>query len=377
MKRTIFYIYLFLLVACVDRSYAQRLQPGFDAKEYANALFIAFGKYDSMMKLQPSPLPSHYTMVYNSKVTGLDNRWNLWLQDSAKQAVINIRGTVASNASWLANIYAAMVPAKGSLKLNDSTTFQYQLAVNDGAAVHIGWLISLGYLAADIEQKIKEQYANGVKDFIIMGHSQGGAIAFLLRSYLYYRTKEGALPGDIIYKTYCSAAPKPGNLHYAYDFEAINGPDWAFTVVNAADWVPETPISIQQLSDFNTLNPFTNISRSLSRQRYIVRLYANIIYSKLSRSTRKATRKYEKYLGKKIGKRVKQVLPQLQTPLFVHSMDYMPAGTPVVLMPDDAYFKQFPNNPDNRLGIWIHHTFRAYYYLVQHRYLTGNASADK
>ncbi len=132
-------------------------------------------------------------------------------------------------------------------------------------------------MANDIERNIKEQYANGIKDFIIAGHSQGAAVAFLLRSHLFYRTKEGALPKDIVYKTYCSAAPKPGNLYYAYDYDFINSGNWAFTVVNAADWVPETPFSIQQVTDFNALNPFSNIKKVLKKQKLLVRLYAGFI----------------------------------------------------------------------------------------------------
>jgi len=240
---------------------AQTLQPGFEAREYLNLLAITFGKYDSMAK--KNGVSAQYKWAYRSQVTGLDNRWFLWLSNDNKQGVISIRGTVGTMASWLANVYSVMQPATGSIQLNDSITFHYQLAENPNAAVHTGWLISLGYLANDIERKIKEQYDKGIKDFLIVGHSQGGGIAYLLRSYLYYRTKEGALPADITYKTYCSAAPKPGNLYYAYDYDFINRNGWAFNIVNAADWVPETPISIQQLRDLNQLNPFTDIKNSL------------------------------------------------------------------------------------------------------------------
>jgi hypothetical protein len=172
-----------------------------------------------------------------------------------------------------------------------------------------------------------------------------------------------------VYKTYCSAAPKPGNLYYAYDYDFINRGGWAFTVVNAADWVPETPISIQQLQDLNTLNPFTNIKSSLRQQKYAIRMYAGIVYNQLNKTTRKAQRRYEKYLGKMVGKQVRKQLPQLQHGAFANTMNYMRAGTPVVLMPDEAYYQQFPNNPKQRAGIWNHHTFEAYVQLTQKDYL--------
>lgn len=64
-----------------------------------------------------------------------------------------------------------MHPAHGTLKISDSLTFSYRLAELPNAAVHTGWLIALGTMANDIEQNIKEQYAKGVKEFIIAGHS--------------------------------------------------------------------------------------------------------------------------------------------------------------------------------------------------------------
>jgi hypothetical protein len=74
--------------------------------------------------------------------------------------------------------------------------------------VHVGWLLALAYLAPTITQKIDEYSKQGIKDFIIMGHSQGAAISFLTTSYLYYLQKDGKIPADIRFKTYCSAAPK-------------------------------------------------------------------------------------------------------------------------------------------------------------------------
>ncbi len=94
-----------------------------------------------------------------------------------------------------------------------------------------------------------------------MGHSQGGAIAYLLTAHFYNLQQQGKLPADIRFKTYCSAAPKPGNLYFAYDYETTTRGGWACNVVNAADWVPETPFSVQTVSDFNTTNPFVNAKK--------------------------------------------------------------------------------------------------------------------
>ncbi len=63
-----------------------------------------------------------------------------------------------------------MIPAKGTLQLNDSTHWEYRLAGNDSTAyVHAGWTIALGFMAPDIVKHVKELYAQGVKEFLIAG----------------------------------------------------------------------------------------------------------------------------------------------------------------------------------------------------------------
>ena len=145
-------------------------------------------------------------------------------------------------------------------------------------------------------------YITGDRDFIIMGHSQGGAIAYLLTAYLYNLQKLGSLPADIRLKTYCSAGPKPGNLYFAYEYEALTQMGWAYNVVNSADWVPETPFSIQTLDDFNTTNPFTDAKGALGEQGFFKGFVLKSMYNKMDRKTKKAMKYYCKNLGKRLGK---------------------------------------------------------------------------
>jgi hypothetical protein len=343
---------------------AQSLQPGFDAGEYREALTIAFNHGEGTRSYSTPPVEG-YTRAFRSPVVGLDNRWDMWVRNDGQLAVVSIRGTVASTASWVANFYSAMLPATGNLQLNDSTTFAYQLASSKEAAVHTGWLISLAHLAPGIEEQLKTQYGKGVRQFLLVGHSQGGAITFLLRSYLHYRMQTGELPNDIILKTYCSAAPKPGNTAYVYDFDFITRGGWAYTVVNAADWVPESPISIQQLNDMNQLNPFSNVSSTLGTQSFFVRLYAKNMFNKLRKSTANAQDRYEKYLGRRVYKLARKTLPQLREPRYAPSMNYMRAGTPILLMPDSAYQQRFAASEKNKNNVWYHHSYHAYASLLK------------
>lgn len=356
-----------LISACYASSAQSVLKPGFETKEYGDLLSIAFHNSSIPDSIARKTTKDPYKLLYKSPESGFKNRWTFFLRND-NVGVINIRGTVNNNTSWLANFYAPMIPATGELQLNDSTVFKYQLSSLPNAAVHAGWTISLGHLAPDIIAHIRQLYdSSHCREFLVTGHSQGGAIAFLLRSYLHYEQLKGNIPADIRFKTYCSAAPKPGNLYYAYDFENINKGGWAFTVVNAADWVPESPFTIQTITDFNPANPFTDVKKTLRKQKFMIRLAGNIVYSKLERKPRKAQRKFEKYLGHKLYRMaIRKTLTQLKEPAYLHTGNYMRAGTPVILMPDEAYRAQFPETGPAKT--FINHMYAAYAWLLKNNY---------
>lgn len=141
-------------------------------------------------------------------------------------------------------------------------------SANPETAMHTGWLICTAYLSRDILPRIDSLYKTVVKDFIITGHSQGGAISYLLTAYFINLREQKVLPTDLRIKTYCSAAPKPGNLYFAYDYEARTQSGWAFNVVNTADWVPESPFSVQTTGDYYTLNPFSGIRPKIKKMEF-------------------------------------------------------------------------------------------------------------
>ena len=362
MNRLISFIFSMITITVHAQN---KLQPGFNGKEYAELLSLSFYSSSIVDSVERTRTKDPYHLEYRSDEVGLLNRWSLFLRND-NVGVINIRGTVQRLASWLENFYAAMIPATGSLQLNDSITFNYQLSADSKAMVHVGWTIGLGHLAPEIETKINEYYRqNHVKDYLLFGHSQGGAIMFLLRSFLEYEKQKGKIPSDIIFKTYCSAAPKPGNLYYAYDFDFITRNGWAFTVVNTADWVPETPFSIQTLNDFNPTNPFIHVKEIIKKERFLVRLAVKKVYKKLDKATEKGQEKFEKALGKPIYKQVKRFLTQLKQPIYTRGNNYMRAGSPVILLPDDEYRKEFPESDTN---FFTHHQFKPYYMLVRKYY---------
>lgn len=359
-------IVLTILISVCQASSQQVLQPGFDAREYAELLSLTYFGSSIPDSAKRSQTTDRYKLLYRSPEIGLLNRWSLYLRDD-NVASIDLRGTVNQPASWLANFYAAMIPATGSLQISDSSRFDYQFATDPRAMIHVGWTLAIAHLATDIREKILKYHSeNQVNEFLVAGHSQGGALATLLRSWLEYEKIKGRLPASLRFKTYCSAAPKVGNMYYAYDFDFINRNGWAFTVVNAADWVPETPISVQTLSDFNPTNPLVHTKAVLKKQKLLIRLAGGVIYDKLERKPRKAQQKLLKLLGRLIYKKgVRKVLPGFPPPTYASGSNYMRAGTAIILMPDKEYYEQFP---ESNSKFFTHHGFKAYSYLLKKWY---------
>jgi len=341
-------------------AWAQPLKPGFDKEEYAEMIRIAADHYPQTTGHIPKP--SQYRRLYLSKEVGLDNRWSLWMK-GRDVALISLRGTTVKAASWLENFYAALTPATGSYTLPDGTPFRYALASNPRAEVHMGWLLGLGCMSGDILQKLDSCYRQGIRHVVVTGHSQGGALAYLLTAHLRGLQRAGSFPRDVVIKTYCSAGPKPGNIYFAYDYEADVQMGWGYNVVNAADWVPQTPMSVQTLGDFTKTNPFTGLAGNIRKQKFPTNLAMSYAYNRIRKPPQKAVRRYQNYLGYYAGRAVKKELPGYGAPAFGTGSDYVRVGPTIVLNPTPEYYTQFPDN-DSLNKVFVHHFFEPYLYLL-------------
>ena len=356
LSLSVIFVLSFFNIVCAQ----SLLKPGFDKEEYFELLKVSASQGDSVLK-DDRIAPKKFKMVYRSPEMGFANRWDLWVSDDTL-ACISIRGTTNDPVSWLDNFYAAMVPAKDTLRISNDFVFDYNLSDHPDAAVHTGWLISTAFLSRDILPKIDSLYKAGYKDFYIMGHSQGGVIATLLTAYVLKLKEAEKIPRDITIKSYCSAAPKAGNLFFAYDYENMTKGGWSLTVINATDWVPQTPFSIQAVTDFNKLNPFTDVKGSLRIQPLFKRIVLNHAYSKMDNATQDANDTFRKYLGTSLEALVKKTLPEFVSPVYANTSDYVRTGQQIVLYPDSAYFEMFPQVDSS---IWINHSFKAYVYLTK------------
>lgn len=97
--------------------------------------------------------------------------------------VINYRGSTANMFSWVENCYSAMIPAKGTIKVNDSL-HKYAFSVDQKSDVNAGYALTIVILSDKILEQIRNLNQKGIYDIIITGHSQGGALATMTRGYL-------------------------------------------------------------------------------------------------------------------------------------------------------------------------------------------------
>lgn len=353
--------------AFVSQLFGQNLSPGFDKAEYIETLKINYKAHiplDNWKEATVVPEPQDFTFQYRSPVVAFDNIWDLWVHKEKPLALIAVQGSIQTEASFLANLYAAMIPAKGELQLDDDFLFKYNLADHPNAAVQVGWFVAMAYLSKTVTQKIDSCYNTGIKEFILTGHSQGGGITYMLTAHLNNLKREGKLPADIVFKTYCSAGPKPGNLFFAYDYEKNTAGGWAYNVVNTADWVPDVPFSVQTVDDFTAVNPFHSAKTIIKKQKFPLNIALKRVYKKLSKPSKKAQKNYEKYLGKMVSKAVEKQIPNFQTPAYFASNYYVRTGNYIVLFADDDYFELYPNDPETD-NIWQHHLPQQYLYLVE------------
>lgn len=340
----------------------QNLQKGFSKTEYTELMYISAHQLDTPWVNPTYPLPKNYQLSYRSEVCGLDNRWDLFTSVNLP-AVISIRGTTKNGISWLENFYAAMTAATGRIKISNQYTFDYCMAENPRAAIHTGWLIATACLSRTIIPKIDSLFRAGQTQFYIVGHSQGGAIAYLLTAQLHYMQKQGKIPAQIRFKTYCSAAPKPGNLYFAYDYETYTQNGWAYNVVNADDWVPESPVAIQSNTDFNEINPFSDVKNSIRKQKLGIQIAMKAVYKNLVRPVSKARNKNIRYLGKKTAILIRKNLPEYVEPVYVQTSNYTRAGNYITLKGNAEYYTLFPNRKEK---VFMHHMWDAYLYLIAH-----------
>lgn len=353
---------LVLLLCTSSLSYAQTLKPIADSSEIYNSLQLATDiqktyPTDSLYKL------TNYKNIYRSPEMGLTNMWGLYYNDQTAVYEVVIRGSVNKGVSWLANYYAAMIPSSGEIQLDNNHKVVYNLSADKRATVHAGWTIASLFLMQDIQPKLDSLISQGHKDFIISGHSQGAAIAYMITANLLNQQLNNTLSKNIQFKTYAIAPPKPGNLYFSYQYEKL-AKTWSYAVINTQDWVPELPPTTQTFNDFNEISPLAEheVKQALNKIPWPKRIFAKSIFKSIKKPTEKSVKKNNKYLGAFVFKFIQKQLPELHEPRYSKNSNYARCSNPIILdgLQNKKYQDQF-HKPEN---IMTHHLPPAYLYLL-------------
>ncbi len=301
---------------------------------------------------------SEYKLLYESKPTKMDNIWQLWQKEN-DAVVINLRGTTSKSISWFENFYAAMIPAEGEMLLPDSQEVKYKFAENPNATIHTGWAIGVETMLPDILKHIKEVNKKGIYNVYITGFSQGGALVHLLRAALEYIPEE-QLSSKNKFKVYSFAGPKPGNRFFAYDYASytsIKNP--SYSIINAEDWVPQVPFTIQSPDNMSEANPFIALENNDYKMSLFKRIFIKRIYYSMKKPVKKSQKRFKKVLGSDIEKKIKNTIGNFETPNNTDDFSYSPVGIQVILHPWKA------KTNDKMLSIFWQHLPAHYYYLIK------------
>lgn len=359
-------LFLFVITGCGEKkNTSSELKPGYDKAELTMLLPVMERTYDSSdIGGFKTPEPTKVKRVFRSKVSPLMNRFDVWMTDD-KKAILSIRGSIVDTAalSFTAAFYVPMVPGIGKIKMSDSKTFNYKVAELQDAGVHLGMLLALGHISDELTDQIKKQYADGIRDFIILGHSQGSGIGFLATSYIRYLQKDGKLPADFRLKTYNIAAPKTGNVQYAYDYEKITMGGWAMSINNVLDWVPCIGVTLQAAQDFPKVSPFINLKGFFTDVNYKPGEKFDESAQKFLSIVPNAGNELVKIIHEYVYPKVLKAMPGYVEPELLKTTDFERAGLNIPLVPNADYFKLFPNDV-KKSQVWENHSVYPYYVLV-------------
>ncbi|WP_166335897.1 lipase family protein [Sphingobacterium chungjuense] len=355
---------ILLFFGHVNESSAQHkgLLPGFDAIECEEILKLNKALLDTVSDNKFEDMLAGYSMYYRSPSVGLDNRADVWIRNDSTVVLI-IRGTTRKQESILADFYCAMIPASGSIQMQKGHDFSYTLARDDRAAVHAGFLIGFVYLADHLENTLQQLYAAGYRQYIVGGHSQGGALSYYFSAWLMQKREHGEMK-DISVKTYASAAPKMGNRYFAYDYDNANRSEWSFSIVNTADAIPEMPLTTQQLDiDMNEPNPIVGLYTRIDNLPFFKRFFLKRSFNIMKKRAKKSSDAYQKYLGKYTGRFITRFLPELKIPEPVKTTYFQRPGVPIILSANKAYSDFFADN-----ARYFHHGIDTYRFLLRQYY---------
>ena len=221
-------------------SYSQ-IQPGFDEEEAIDLIRLCNSQtFKDLYGSDEQIIPDDYQLIYASTPNMMDNMFQVYRK--GKIGIIHFRGSTSHPNSWIENMYSAMIPAKGKMTIFNEER-DYVFAEEDSAGVHSGFVLGVIMMIEDVISQIDRLSSKGVSDFIITGHSQGGALAVLTHAYLENQNNQ-KIEKDIKFKMYAFANPMVGNTEFVSEYNRrFVEEELAFRIINPKDIVTSMPIS--------------------------------------------------------------------------------------------------------------------------------------
>jgi len=269
-------------------------------------------------------VPAGYEKIYTSEVAGMDNKYQVYKKGEI--GVINFRGSTNKTISWIENVYSAMIPAKGEIKI-DGKVHPYLFAKESSATVHAGYALAIVILSEGVLEQIKILNEKGIYKILITGHSQGGSLANMMRAYL-ENLSRNKLSKRNEFKTYAFAPPMCGNKFFANEFqERFCENNSSFSIINPKDPVPYLPLNYDEEKLLSKkklaglVSDWKSIKISKLGKDALIRLIENGLIGYTNNSNKLLTRIASAHLG------------TVEMPDFVDEINYFQAGTLIELAP--------------------------------------------
>ena len=303
------------------------LKSGFDSIE-AKEMIQLCNSY-SYMDLYGDDLaivPQGYLKIYTSPVVGMDNTFQVYTHGDI--GVINFRGSTDKKSSWLENIHSAIIPAEGEIETAEGL-FEYKFSENSKAGVHSGYALGLAFLKKEILAQISLLNKQGVYNIILTGHSQGGSLAILTRSYLAH-LKGRDVSNRNSFKVYVFAQPMVGNQEFVneYNHDFTDG-GMSFSIANPNDMVPEMPLSYNDSTYWRS-----NLGDLLSRDRKLNT--SKMIKDGFSTVFKGGMTELVAGYGRSVDKQIEKQLGEIKLPEPMREINYSKVGN-VIRIPPPEY----------------------------------------
>jgi hypothetical protein len=251
-----------------------------------------------------------------------------------------------------------MIPAKGEMLLPDSQKVEYKYAEDERAAVHVGWAMGVQFMLSDILTKIKEYNKKGIYNIYITGHSQGGALAHLLRAAFEY-LPDNKLSKKNKFKLYSLASPKPGNRFFAYDYASYTSlKNPSYSIINSSDWVPMLPFTVQSTDNMSEVNPFKSLENNEFDMSLFKRIVIKRIFNLMKNPINKSQKRLLKVLGNDMNKQISKIVGDFNVPENIKDFAYFPVGIQVILKPMKG------KSEDKLVNLFWQHLPAHYYFLI-------------